>query len=242
MGHSARMRASCRCLALIVVLTAGCQSAPPPLAFERAARVSLKRIGLITPGIPEHAEVSILNPIGAGFGVIGTLIETRREAAAGAEMTTVLSKAQYDFGGALTNAIALATRKAGFTVARGEEPRPPKERARFLTQYPKRLPVDAYLDVYAPYVGFRALQSSTGYRPRIEIVARLVNTSGATLFQRRIVYGSFAAEDEDALVIPADDNMTFRDREALQANPSKTARALQTAIDSVAWELARQLM
>jgi hypothetical protein len=230
------------CLALVAAAMAGCHAAPPPLAFEQSARVSLKRICLVPPGVPEHAEVSIMNPIGAGFGVIGSLIETRRAASADAEMADLLSKAHYDFGSALTNAIALATHKAGFAVSRGEEPRPAKERERFLSLYPKRLPVDAYLDVYATYVGFRAPRSSAAYRPRIELVARLVNTRGTTVFQRRIVYGSAVSEDEDALVVAADDSVTFRDRAALQANPSRTARALQMAIDSISWELARQLM
>ena len=230
------------CVALVAWLTAGCQSAPPPLAFEQSARISLKRICMVPPGMPEHAAVSIMNPIGAGFGVLGTLIETRRAAAADAEMADVLAKAHYDFAVALTNALAVATHKAGFAISRAEEPRPSKDREKFLSQYPKRLPVDAYLDIYATYIGFRALQSSAAYRPRIDLVARLVSLRGTTLFQRRIVYGSSAAEDEDALLIPADDTVTFRDRAALQANPSRTARALQTAIDSISWELARQLM
>jgi hypothetical protein len=48
-------------------------------------------------------------------------------------------------------------------------------------------------------------------------------------------------EDEDAIVVTPNENATFRDRTALQANPSGTARALQGAIDAVAWELAGQL-
>lgn len=235
------MRASLSVVLVAALLTA-CQAAPPPLAFEHSSRAGVKHVWVLAPGIPEHAEVSILNPIGAGFGVIGSLIETRRTAAANAEMADVLSKAHYNFGACLTDAITVATRRAGFAVSRSEEPRPPKERERFLAQYPKHGSADAYLDVYAPYVGFWTKQSSVAYRARIEIVARLIDSRGAILFQRRIVYGSPAAEDEDALVIPGDDNAAFRDRDALQQNPSKTARALQTAIDSVAWELARQLM
>jgi hypothetical protein len=227
---------------LLPLLLSACVSAPPPLAFEHSTRVSVRRICVAPVGIPERAEVSIMNPIGAGFGVLGNLIETRREASASAEMADVLAKAHYEFGAALTNAVAIAMRKAGFTVSRGDGARPAKERERFLSQYPKRTLVDAYLDVYAPYVGFQALRSSAEYRPRIEIVARLVDTHGATLFQRRIIYGTASVEDEDALVVVGDDNVTFRDRDSLQANPSTTARALQGAIDSVAWELARQFM
>ena len=226
---------------LLPLLLTACGSAPPPLAFEHATRVSVKRIYVAPVGIPERAEVTIMNPIGAGFGVLGSLIETHREAAASAEMAGVLAKAHYEFGAALTNAVAIAMRKAGFTVSRGDGVRPTKEREKFLSQYPKRAQIDAYLDVYAPYVGFQALRSSAEYRPRIEIVARLIDTHGATLFQRRIICGTSSVEDEDALVV-ADDGAIFHDRDSLQANPLTTARALQGAIDSVAWELARQFM
>jgi len=235
------MRVPVAIAVVVCVLLAACESTPAPLALEHSTRVAVKRVWLAPLGVPERAEVSIMNPIGAGFGVIGTLIETRRAAAANAEMADILSKAHYDFATALTDAIALGVRKAGFTVNRADAPRSEKERGRFLSQYPKRAQVDAYLDIYVRYVGFQALQSSAVYRPRLEVVARLVSTRGDVLFQHLIVYGS-ATEDEDAIVIPADDNLSFRDRAALQANPLKTARALQTAIESLSWELAKEFM
>jgi hypothetical protein len=103
--------------------------------------------------------------------------------------------------------------------------------------------VDAYLDVYADYVGFQALQSSEDYRPHLEISARLVDArSGRILFQDRIVYGFSVSTDEDAVLVRAEDNYRFKDRAALQANPVQTARALQGAIEAVSWELAKQFM
>ena len=156
-----------------------------------------------------------MNPIGTGFGVVGTLIETRRAATADAEMAEVLTRARYDFGAALANSIVLAMRKAGFTISRVEGARPHNERERFLSKYPQRVPVDAFLDVYTRYVGFQAAQSSADYKPRVEIIARLVSTrDGATLFQNRIVYGSATAEDEDAILVRADDrgNVSVRAR------------------------------
>ena len=223
-------------------LMAACQSVPPPLAFEHSTRVSVRHICLTPLGVPQRAEVSIMNPIGSGFGVVGNLIETHRAAVADAEMADVLSKARYDFGSALTNSVTLAMRKAGFTISRVEGARPQNERAKFLSKYPQRVQVDAFLDIYMRYVGFQAPQSSADYRPRVELIARLVSARGVTLFQSRIVYGSATAEDEDAILVRADESVSFRDRAALQANPSTTVRALQSAIDSVAWELAMQFM
>jgi hypothetical protein len=158
-------------------------------------------------------------------------------------MQGVLANARYDFGAALSNSIAAAVSKVGFLTTRLTTPRPPKERSKFLSNYPTMKRIDAYLDVYATYVGFEASQSSTAYRPRIEIAARLVSAKdNRTLFQDRIVYGSAENTDDETVLVKADDNLTFRNRAALQADPTKTARALQSAIDAVSWELAKQFM
>lgn len=229
-------------LAAAVLLT-GCQSVPPPLAFEHTTRIAVRRICLTPLGVPEQPQVTIMNPIGAGFGVVGNLIESHRTAAASAEMTGVLTQAHYDFRTSLTEAITIAMRKVGFTVSRTDGARPQSDREKFLSKYPQRSQVDAYLDIYAPYFGFQAPQSSVDYRPRVELVARLVSTKdGSTLFQNHIVYGTTTGSDDDAILVRADENVSFRDRTALQANPASTARALQSAIDSVAWELAKQFM
>jgi hypothetical protein len=61
-----------------------------------------------------------------------------------------------------------------------------------------------------------------------------------TLYQNRIVYSSTDNTDEDVVLIRAADNLSFRDRASLQADPVRTARALQAAVEAVAWELAQQ--
>ncbi|MGH8136853.1 MAG: hypothetical protein ACREVV_01480 [Steroidobacteraceae bacterium] len=173
-----------------------------------------------------------MNPIGAGFGVVGTLIESRRAAGATREMEDTLAAARYDFRSALASSIVAAIRKDGFLITLATGRRPEKQRARFLSAYPAVKRADAYLDVYATYVGFEAPQSSTVYRPRLEILARLVSAKDhRILFQNRIVYGSAENTDEAAVMVRADENASFRDRAALQANPTRTARALQSAIE-----------
>jgi len=215
----------------------------PSQGFEHSSHTAIKRVCLIPLGTPEHTQVQIMNPIGAGFGVVGTFVESRRAAGASQEMESTLVAAHYDFRTSLTNSIAAAVGKAGFTVTRGTDARPDKDRGRFLTKYPVMKKIDAYLDVYASYVGFEAPQSSTAYRPRLEITARLVSARDSqTLFQDRIVYGSVENTDEQAVLVKADESQSFRNRAALQADPTRTARALQAAIDAVAWELAKQFM
>jgi hypothetical protein len=215
----------------------------PPANFEQSSRIDVRRVCLTTPGVPERPQVTIMNPIGAAFGVVGNFIESRRAAGAQEAMQAVLTKANYNYEAALSDSIFAAMSKAGFTMIHSPESRSEKDRSRFIEHYPPVKRVDAFLDVYADYVGFQALQSSEDFRPHLEISARLVDAkSGKILYQGRIVYGFSVATDEDAVLVRAEDMFRFRDRAALQANPTLTARALQGAIDAVAWELAKQFM
>jgi hypothetical protein len=232
-------------LAFVSILTgtlAACSTLPVH-TFEHSARATVKRVDVVPIGTPEHAQARIMNPIGAGFGVVGSFVELRRAAGASQEMENALAAARFDFRTSLANAITQAVSKVGFTITRPTGTRPEKEHAKFLSRYPPAKKVDAYLDVYATYVGFEAPQSSTAYRPRIEIAARLVSAQDHhILFQDRIVYGCVENTDEDAVLIRADESLSFRDRAAFQADPNRTARALQSAIDATAWELAKQFM
>jgi hypothetical protein len=231
------------CLASILTWTLAACGALPTQNFEHSARATIKRVNIVPIGTPEHTQVRIMNPIGAGFGVVGNLVESRRAAWASQAMENTLAAAHYDFRASLSNAIAQAVSKVGFTITRPVGTRPEKEHGRFLTKYPPVKKVDAYLDVYATYVGFEAPQSSTAFRPRLELSARLVSAKDhQVLFQDRIIYGCVENTDEEAVLVRAEDNLSFKDRAALQVDPTRTARALQSAIDATAWELAKQFM
>jgi hypothetical protein len=231
------------CSALALTWTLAACGTLPSQAFDHSVRAKIKRIEVVPMGTPEHAQARIMNPIGAGFGLVGNFVESQRAAGATQVVETALADAHYDFRTSLYNSIAQAVSKVGFTINRLTGSRPDKERSRFLSKYPREKKVDAYLDVYATYVGFEAPQSSTAYRPRLEISARLVSAKDNTiLFQDRIIYGCMENTDEEAVLVRADDKLSFRNRGAFQSDPTKTARALQSAIDATAWELAKQFM
>jgi len=238
------MRVSLKfCLASILTGALAACGALPAQNFEHSTRATIKRVDIVPIGTPEHTQVRIMNPIGAGFGVVGNLVEARRAVWASQAMETTLAAAHYDFRDSLSKAVTQAVSKVGFTITRLAGARPEKEHGRFLTKYPQLKRVDAYLDVYATYVGFEAPQSSTAFRPRLELSARLVSAKDNTvLFQDRIIYGCVENTDEEAVLVRADDNLSFKDRGALQVDPTRTARALQSAIDATAWELAKQFM
>jgi hypothetical protein len=231
------------CLAFVLTVTLAACGTLPTQSFDHSTRANVKRVNIMPIGIPEHAQARIMNPIGAGFGLVGNFVELRRKAGATQEMESALAAAHFDFRTSLANAIVQAVSRVGFSITRLTGTRPEKEQGRFLSQYPAAKKVDAYLDIYATYVGFEAPQSSTAYRPRIEISARLVSAKDhQVLFQDRIVYGCVENADEDAVLVKADDDLSFRNRAAFQADPNRTARALQSAIDATAWELAKQFM
>jgi hypothetical protein len=231
------------CLASVLTCALVACGALPTQNFEHSVRATIKRIDIVPVGTPEHTQVRIMNPIGAGFGVVGNLVESRRAAWASQAMENTLAAAHFDFRASLSDAIVQAVGKVGFTIIRPAGTRPEKENSRFLTKYPPVKHVDAYLDVYATYVGFEAPQSSTAFRPRLELSARLVSAQdNRILFQDRIVYGCVENTDEEAVLVRADDSLSFRNRSALQVDPTRTARALQSAIDATAWELAKQFM
>lgn len=227
---------------LLALLHSGCSSVAPQ-SFEHASRSGIKQVYLLPVGLPEQARVQIMNPIGAGFGIAGNLIEARRAAGAGEEMQNTLAAAHYDFRAALSASLSAAVSKVGFVITRVAGDRAAADRARFLHEYPEARHADAFLDIYVTYVGFEAPQSSSDYRPRLEIAARLVRARDhRTLFQDRIVYGYVENVDAEADIIGADEKLSFRNRASLQADPHRTARALQSAIDTISWELAREFM
>ncbi len=231
------------CSAILLTWTLAACGSLPSQGFDHSVRATIRRIEVVPVGTPEHAQARIMNPIGAGFGLVGNFVESQRAAGASQVVESVLAEAHYDFRTSLYNSIAQAVSKVGFTINRLTGLRPDKERSSFLSKYPREKKVDAYLDVYATYVGFEAPQSSTAYRPRLEISARLVSAKDNTiLFQDRIIYGCTENTDEEAVLVRADDKLSFRNRGAFQTDPTKTARALQSAIDATAWELAKQFM
>jgi hypothetical protein len=229
------------CLVAVLALSLNSCGALPSQKFAHSARASIKRIAVIPLGMPEHAQVRIMNPIGAGFGLVGNFVEARRAAGASEEMETILAAAHYDFHASLASAVSRAMSKVGFSLSPAPGGRPDKAHSRFLNAYPPAKAVDAYLDIYAPYVGFEAPRSSSAYRPRLELAVRLVSARDhQILYQDRLVYGCEEDTDEQALLIRADEKLSFRDRAALRAHPLETARALQFAIETTAWELAKQ--
>jgi hypothetical protein len=227
-------------LAVLLVTVSACVSAPPTTSFDKSTHAAVKNIRLMPVGMPEKPQVNIMAPVGANFGLIGAAVEAGRAANASREMTEILAKTSYDYKADIPSSVMTAMSDAGFIVTAGEGVRPEKERFKYLSTYPKEEGVDAYLDVFATYVGFLAAGATTDYRPTVQLSARLVNAAdGKTIFQDQIVYGP-AMPYMKAITVTPDDQHKFANRDALQANPEGTTAALKAAVAGAAAELAKQ--
>src|SRR5690242_13325329 len=96
------------CLASVLTAILAACGALPTQNFDHSTRASVKRVSVIAVGTPEHAQARIMNPIGAGSGLVGNFVELRRKAGATQEMEEVLAAAHFDFRTSLANAIVQA--------------------------------------------------------------------------------------------------------------------------------------
>src|SRR3979409_1219184 len=104
------------CLASILTWTLAACGALPTQNFEHSTRATIKRVNIVPIGTPEHTQVRIMNPIGAGFGVVGNLVEGRGAAWASQAMESTLAAAHFDFQASLAKAVTQAVSKVGFTI------------------------------------------------------------------------------------------------------------------------------
>jgi hypothetical protein len=223
-----------------IALLAACQSMPST-TFDPSLRQSVKKVGIAPIGMPENAEVRILQSVGSNFGLIGALVEEGRAAGARGELSEVLAKTSYDFKIEFTTNALSAMNAAGFAAEQLPGKRADAERGKFMKVVPKNAGVDAVLDMYVVSVGFFAAGATTDYRPGCQFAARLVDPKDQkVLFQDQIMYGAVMPTYQKAIVLPGDPAATFKDRNALQADAPVTRDALKKAIDTCVAELGKQ--
>ena len=96
------------CSAVALTWTLAACGTLPTQNFDHSVRATIRRVEVVPIGTPEHTQVRIMNPIGAGFGVVGNLVESRRAAGASQVLEDVLAAAHYDFRTSLANSITQA--------------------------------------------------------------------------------------------------------------------------------------
>jgi hypothetical protein len=229
--------------AAVVLLISACSTFPTQ-GYNKAATGNPHSIALAPMGLPEKANVRIMAPVGANFGLIGALVEAGRESTAVEEARVLLEKANLDYQTYLPGQIVKSLQSAGFEAQQLPGARDPKSRFKFMTGVSQEPGADAVLDIYAPFLGFIAAGATTDYRPSVLLDAKLVRASDQkVLFADQIYYNNFQRDGAPkAVSIDPDPNCVFKDRESLQADPQRTAACLQGAMDSAAKELAKQFL
>src|SRR5215475_5427842 len=91
------------CLTFALIGTLAACGALPSQNFDHSTRATVRRVEIVPVGTPDHAQARIMNPIGAGFGLVGNFVEARRKAGATQEMEEALAAAHFDFRSSLAN-------------------------------------------------------------------------------------------------------------------------------------------
>lgn len=229
--------------AALLLLVSACSTFPTQ-GYNKAATGNPHSIALAPVGMPEKANVRIMAPVGANFGLIGALVEVGRENTAMDEARATLEKANLDYQTYLPEQIVKSLKTAGFEAQQLPGARDPKSRFKFLNGPTKEPGADAVLDIYAPFLGFIAAGATTDYRPSVLLDAKLIRASDQkVLFADQIYYNNFNRNlAPKAVSIEPDPGCVFKDRDELQANPQRTASCLQNAMDAAAKELAKQFL
>lgn len=227
-----------------VVLLSGC-AALPQTGYNKEANNAIKTVAVPQIAIPEKADVRIIAPVGANFGLIGAIVEESRFAAARTRLQNSLASVNFDFKSLINSELQRSLTEAGFApsfLAADPAKKTPTGSAR--KEWAKKLGQqagsDAYLDVTISGFGYFAAGATTDFKPGLGLWARLIETkSGKTLFEDQIVYNPAYAATK-AITIEPDSQYSFNNQDALNSDPGKAAAGLSGAITAVTNELSKQ--
>jgi hypothetical protein len=210
-------------------------------AYDPASRHQIKRIGVLTPGLPQGLDVRLRVHPGDSFGMIGMLVGEREMLGKGRRFSDAVSSEGFHYESFFRDQLILALRAEGYEVV----PIPVGRRydeLRFLERYPaNEAGVDAYLDLYSARVGYAAVAANTPYRPNVYMFARLIAADGGkVLFQDQVAYNALGDEG-DAITVPGQPGYEFSSFDELVADRPHAVEGLKLALQSTGAALARQL-
>ena len=158
------MRAVLLLLVSSVVAGLSACSTMPTTTFDTVAGQHIKKIAIAPIGVAEKADVRIMQPVGANFGLVGALVEEGRAANARAELAKTLSAAGYDYHEDVKQTLLREFSENGFEPILLPGDRASNERLKFLAKLPTDTGSDAILDFVVSYIGFVAAGATTEYR------------------------------------------------------------------------------
>lgn len=226
----------------IVLIGLGACATTPRQQFQRAAAPELNRVGILTPALGEPNGV-LVHSVGAGFGLIGGLIETAMADARRKQLGALLVRQQIAPADVLTAAMVSGLDRRGFVGFAVAAARPKQE---FLASYPPRgdEAADAWLDVAARNWGFVADNVGRPWSPFVDVNVRLVRAgTESVLMQDRVGLNpegvpSGIGLGPPGVMLPASGHASFPTFAALTAESDRAAEGLRIALENVALGIA----
>jgi hypothetical protein len=228
------LRLRLACLAALALIVAGCGSPASTPTYDREAAAQIKRIGVLTPRMPNIPAVVLATSPGKGwaFGWIGAAVDGVLEGERKARFEKAVQGQNFSAQDALTESLIAGLQARGYDVARVPARR---DKGDFLSTYPTdHAPaVDAYLDVVTNNYGYRAAGTDDlqPYLPWVELRFRLIRArDGAVLMQKAITYNP-VGDTKNIVTIAADSTYQFVNSDLLVADPPRAVQGMREALE-----------
>ncbi|MGD1935196.1 MAG: hypothetical protein ACFB0Z_11945 [Candidatus Phaeomarinobacter sp.] len=214
----------------LFLFLAGCatyQSVP----FEQSTAQPIKKIGLLSPSIPNEPTALLATTVGQSFGLLGAIIDASMASARANSLNSVLTSNKFYIRQEVEGRLVAALEEQGYEVVLVEAARSSKRD--FVSTYPSTEPVDAYLDVVMPAYGYASagIGSSSPWRPFAMMKTRLVRASDKTVLMREdVAYNRLTDRNDDTVTISADPSFQYADFSGLESNSERSAEGVRVAV------------
>lgn len=227
-------------LLLAVAFALGGCAGPQHRPLNPVEREQIRRIGLLTPTVPDEVAVRMVVHPGQSLGVLGLLVAAGDMHDKTADFTHALRSRGFRSGAGFEAQLRAGLAAAGYQVSTIQAPRAQANDWR--SSYPlDDGRVDAYLDIWSDLIGYTAVGATTPYRPTVNLNVRLVRARDQrVLYQDRIAYNAYG-DGGGAITLTAAAGYEFEAYAQLMADPAKAAEGLQLAMRATGDALARQL-
>ncbi len=225
-----------RSVALVIALAlAACASSYESIPYNQQSNDEIKRIGLVTPYVPERPEAWLATTVGQSFGLLGALVDAGMQSSRISSLEKILTSQSFSAEQLLSSELTAVLEERGYEVVLVERGTPEKG-LEFLGNYPAA-PVDAYLDVIVGAYGYGAagITSNAPYRPIIYTKNRLVDSNGTTVLMRdNVLYNPIGTPRGEAITVSPEPEYSFSDFDDVEASPERTTQGLQRAFAKTA--------
>jgi hypothetical protein len=182
---------------LLLVLSA-CATRVP---YDRQAGPEIKRIGMVTPAVPDSFCARRISTPGAGLGLLGGIVEAAIELQRQKVLNDAMARHGYALRARWTEILAESLTSQGFEVIMVGVQRTGTNRT-LLREFPPA-DVDAYLDSLLTCVGYQAFALNAPYLPWAMVQVRLAAPGNKVLMEDLFEY-TLAAQSTigDVTVVP----------------------------------------